>query len=140
MIESEEWLDQLLAGFEAGNWPKEQWTHEAHVIMGGCYVLAHGVEEATALARERIPRYNLAQGGQNTSTSGYHETLTVFWMRAIDSFLASLPAHQSRLEKIRALAAHLGSRRDLFKSYYSFDVMNSQEARRRWVAPDMQEL
>ncbi len=140
MMESEDDLDRFLEGFENGTWPKEKWTHQAHVVMGGCYVLAHGVETATRLARERIPRYNVAQGGENTDANGYHETLTVFWIRVIAAFLSALPVAHSRLEKIRALSEHFGTRRDLFKSYYSYDVVQSKAARREWVPPDLREL
>ena len=28
-----------------------------------------------------VGRYNEAVGGKNTETSGYHETITVFWIK-----------------------------------------------------------
>jgi len=51
-----------------------------------------------------------------------------------------MPADLPRLETVRALVGELGPRRDLYKGYYSFDVVRSVEARRSWVPPDVKPL
>ena len=43
-------------------------------------------------------------------------------------------------DKIQALVDEFGSRRDLFREYYSFDVVKSREARAGWVEPDLKAL
>lgn len=139
-LSSDEALASFLRGFEDGTWPVKEWTHRSHVIMAACYLTTLNETAATPVIRDNIRRYNLAQGGQNTDTSGYHETLTIFWIRVIDRFLESLPASLSRLDKIRAAADEFGGRGRLFEEFWTFDVVKSVEARRRWIAPDRRPL
>jgi hypothetical protein len=89
--------------------------------------------------RLRIPRYNEAVGGKNTETSGYHETVTVFWIRVL-ARLHDSREWNSRSEFVRAAVEQFAGQRDFFRAYYSFDLAGSTEARRRWIAPDLQPL
>jgi hypothetical protein len=67
--------------------PKEQWTHLAHLYTGLWHVLTYDFDEALCLMRSRIITYNEHVGGANTATSGYHETLTVFYLKHIAAFV-----------------------------------------------------
>ena len=135
-LESEESLDAFLQAFQAGTWPHTAWTHMSHIIMAGCYLLTYSEAEATERIREGIRRYNERQGNVNTADSGYHETLTIFWIQTIRAWLAGEPSGRTRLAVIRSLAEKFGPRRDFYKDYYSFDVVRSREARAQWIAPD----
>lgn len=139
-LENESTLDAFLRGFEGGSYPKEQWTHRAHVIMAAARLTSLDRYAALPVIREQIKAYNVAQGGQNTETSGYHESLTVFWIAVVADFLRTLPAGLPRLEKVRRAADEFGSRSGMFKDYWSFDVVASVEARREWIPPDRIEL
>lgn len=108
--------------------------------MAAGYLTQMDVATALPLVRERIRAYNLMVGGENTETAGYHESLTVFWLRVVGAHLAGLDAAMSRLDRVRSVVDAFGGRRDLFQSYWSFDVVKSVEARREWVPPDMIEL
>jgi hypothetical protein len=90
--------------------------------------------------REGVRRYNEATGGKNTEDSGYHETLTRFWIAVAGAFLAARPDGEAPSARIAALVNHFGARRELFREYYSFDVVGSREARRGWMAPDLKPL
>lgn len=133
-LESEAALSALIAGFEDGTWPKERWTHAAHLAMGACYIFdGHGALERM---RANIPKYNVSQGGQNTEDSGYHETLTCFWHDVIRAFIEELPAGSDRLGTAQAVVAHFAPKRDLFVAYYDFNVVKSKEARATWIPPN----
>ena len=137
MTEAE--LDDFLEQFEAGTLPKAKWTHAAHVLTGACYV--HQLDEAAAIVRmrDRVRAYNVGAGGQNTATSGYHETITVFWIK----LLAKLLREQKALPRASFATVALEQfqdRRELLRHYYSFDVVGSERARREWVAPDLHQL
>ena len=133
-FDTEESLDRFLEAFESGTWPLSDWKHGHHLVVATCYILAHGRDGALELARTNIPRYNVAQGGANTEDSGYHETLTVFW---IDRVAEALPRNGSRVDAVRTVVESLAPRRDLWREYYSFDVIKSREARAAYVAPDL---
>jgi hypothetical protein len=126
-------LTALVAGFENGSWPKAQWTHAAHLALGACYILDG--DSALDRLRTGIPRYNVSQGGKNTEDSGYHETLTCFWHDVIRDFIATLPSGLDRLTTARAVVTEFAPQRDLFRQYYDFDVVNSREARAKWIPP-----
>lgn len=133
-------LDSFLRAFEAGTWPKPDWTHAAHIRVAACYLCQYPLEQATGRIRSGIRHYNECVGTDNTDHSGYHETLTVFWMAIVKACLDRQPAGIPRLDAVRAVVEELGSRRDLFKEYYGFDVVKSVEARRRWIEPDLKGL
>src|SRR5438034_6450276 len=106
--------DEALRAFENGSYPKEHWNHASHLRMAGCYLVAHAPEESLRRMREGVRRYNERTGGQNTDDSGYHETLTCFWMEVARAFLSGLPETASPAERIQRLVSQFGSRRDLF--------------------------
>jgi len=134
---SESEIDAFIAAFEAGTLDKSRWTHAAHILTGACYVHSFGEAVATARMRDRVSAFNLAVGGKNTETSGYHETITVFWIKLI-------AAHHSP-EESRASFAHravrdLATNRNIYADFYDFDLVASTEARRVWIAPNLRNL
>lgn len=133
-------LDEFLRGFEQGTYPVRQWTHAAHLAMAGGDLTRMSAAEAVPFLRERIAAYNVAQGGQNTETSGYHETLTVFWVKIVAAHLAGLDSSLSRLERVRSTVETFAGQSGLFREYWSFDVVKSREARHGWVPPDLRPL
>lgn len=133
LFDTEESLDRFLLAFEEGTWPGADWKHAHHLVMAVCYVMAYGRDQALARARVNIARYNEMQGGKNTTDDGYHETLTVFW---IDAVASRIPAGRSRLEAVAEVVEALAPQRDLWRAYYSFDLVKSREARASYIPPD----
>ena len=123
--------------FEDGTFPKSQWTHASHLAMATCYLWRLPIHEATACIRNGIQKYNVAQGGINSADTGYHETVTIFWIHRLSEMLAELPEAAKLLDGVREAVERFGARKDAYQDYYSFDVVNSMEARARWVKPDL---
>lgn len=69
-------------------------------------------------------------------SSGYHETLTRFWIGVVAASLAAAPAGCTRLDAVRHTYRGFVRRSALHREWYSFDVIKSSDARRAWVAPD----
>lgn len=137
--ETETEIHAFLAAFEAGTLPKEEFTHAAHILTGACYV--HQLGETAAIDHMRIciRHFNESVGGKNTDTSGYHETITIFWIKV----LAALHGRNASLERAAfaalAVEAYKG-RRDLFREFYDFDLVASTDARREWLPPTRRRL
>ena len=108
--------------------------------MGTCYLLAYSEHEATDRIRRGIRHYNECAGIVNSDHSGYHETLTKFWLHVLKSRLRQIPPDQARVTVVKSLIEELAARRDVFREYYSFDVVRSTEARRNWIPPDVKPL
>lgn len=136
---SESATNTLAEQFTACTLPKEQWTHHAHLRVGLWHVLRFGPDQALDLLRERISRYNVATGGVNTATDGYHETITRFYVWAIARFVDG--ADRSRREDDLAdelLRTH--GNRDLPLRHWSRERLFSSDARLTWVEPDVRPL
>jgi hypothetical protein len=132
-------LDAFLAAFETGTLPKEEFTHAGHLTAGACYV--HMLDEAAAIGHMRlcVRRFNEAVGGRNTETSGYHETITVFWIKALAAVRGTHPA-LDRAEFTALAVQAYRDRRDIFRDFYDFDVLASIEARRSWIEPSVKPI
>jgi hypothetical protein len=139
-LHSEQALSEFLESFERGTWPKPSWTHATHIAVAGCYLISYPGEEVAARVRQGIRHYNQCVGTINSDHSGYHETLTVFWLAVVRASLCEMAPGISRIEAVRLLVDEFAAQRDLFREYYSFDVVRSVEARKSWVAPDLKEL
>jgi hypothetical protein len=76
-------LTEFIDDFESGQLPREQWTHQAHLVVALWYLINFSRDEAVGNIRNRILSYNRSCGIQNTANSGYHETLTLFWIKVV---------------------------------------------------------
>jgi hypothetical protein len=131
--------DELAREFCDCTLPGDDWTHFAHLRVGLWHLLRYPPHEALDLLRERIRRYNESLGGINSDTAGYHETITAFYVWAIDRFLAAV----DRTQPIDDLAAQLirdHGDKELPRRYWSKDRLMSTPARLAWVEPDLQPL
>lgn len=129
--------EQLVQGFISCNLPKEEWTHEAHLI-GGIYILAHFGENAMDEMRSCLQRYNLSVGGVNDDHNGYHETMTYFWLWLLRKKFGGATGQalwsQDTLDEL--LTDESLAERNCWREYYSEEVMKSVTARRQFVVPD----
>ncbi len=73
-----------IAQLEECTLPRTKWTHDAHLVTG-IYIVLSYEKQALAEMKTRIWRYNEVVGKGNDNT-GYHETLTVFWLWAVRKF------------------------------------------------------
>jgi hypothetical protein len=89
--------------------------------------------------RECVRRYNASVGGENTTTSGYHETITVAWIKVIDGLLREVGPVE-RAEFARLAVQRFEGDKGIWGRYYEFDLVRSVDARMGWVAPTLKEL
>ena len=125
-------LVELVARFEDATLPRAEWTHEAH--LGVALVLCR-MDEETALERMRegIQRFNAATGVLDGPFSGYHETLTVFWIRAVSAFARDNPGELDEVFS-RLLGAWSNPKAPL--RFYSKRALMNPTARARLLEPD----
>ncbi len=123
--------DQVLEGVLDRTLPKPEWTHEAHVAACWAAVRRHGVDGALSLLREGIRRYNEATGVANTPTSGYHETITRYYVAAVGR-IAERPFPD--------VVADPSVGRDGPLAHWSRETLFTPAARADWVEPDLEPL
>jgi hypothetical protein len=106
-LDTEEKLEEFLNVFFRCALPKVEWTHAAHVTLAASLLYEADVNTVLPRVRQAIRSHNEAVGTQNTDSSGYHETLTIFWLRVVAGKLSEVRAG-SRLEAVRCAVAAYG--------------------------------
>lgn len=127
-------------GLLARTLPKAEWTHEAH--LAACLWLLRerpGFVPETELPGV-ISAYNVAVGGENTDSAGYHETLTQLYIRGVRAFAAILPQGIALVDAVNALLTSEIGDRQWPLCFYSRERLFSVAARRGWVEPDLADI
>lgn len=138
-IASAEDMDTFAHAFESHLLPKWDRTHHAHLAVGLWYFANYPESEVLDRLRAAIRSYNVAQGGENTTTAGYHETITRIYVWYIGEHVRS---HGDRpfMEQLHLLLNSPAADRAFPLRFYSRDRLFSIEARLGWVEPDLQPL
>ncbi|HEX4873918.1 MAG: hypothetical protein ACK4SJ_06720 [Sphingorhabdus sp.] len=126
-------------GLLARTLPRESWTHEAH--LAACLWI---VRDRPDIDPERdmrgiISSYNVAVGGVNDETQGYHETITQVYIAAVRTHLREV-GDMTLCDTVNALLVAPRGRRELPLTHYSRERLFSVEARLGFVAPDLRSL
>ncbi len=132
LITTEEALD-FVQQFLQKTLPKSEWTHEMHLMIGFYMVITHK-NEAMAHIRQAIWAYNEAVGTINSDTSGYHETITAFWIDEITFFCKknNLTRFDETTLDVFVFEERFADR-NLFLEYYSKETIRSTEARKTLI-------
>ncbi|MEO6329225.1 MAG: hypothetical protein ABIO55_09845 [Ginsengibacter sp.] len=136
---SEEELKYIVDGFFNRTLDKSLWTHDAHIITAIWHLMKFDKEDALCRLRSGIISYNLATGVENTVENGYHETMTIFWWKVINQFLAQRSGYSYRDNCIDFLNSYLAEKNFPLR-FYSEQNLFSAMARSRFVNPDVQEI
>jgi len=70
---------------------------------------------------------------------GYHETITLFWLRIVANFAAGHRANASLSETANALIDRCNDK-DLIGQFYSAELLATDKAKAEWVEPDLKAL
>ncbi len=135
---TKETMTALAQDFINKTLPVVDWTHEAHLLVALWHLKQYSKAEATCYLRSRIISYNEVVGTENGPRSGYHETMTLFWIWVVDEFLKRNEGDLTELAN-RFLSSKYAERRLPFQFYTKAKIV-SIEARARWTAPDLQSL
>ena len=132
-------LDALVGRFLDRTLPKAEWTHQAHLAVGAWHVDRYGPDEALARLRAGIRALNDSHGTINSSSSGYHETITRAYVRVIAGCFAGC-ADLPLPDRVAGLIRGSSGERDALLRYYSRETLLSAHARAEWVEPDVHPL
>ncbi|MDQ3805469.1 MAG: hypothetical protein M3416_16775 [Acidobacteriota bacterium] len=137
LYRSDEEVEEVLRGFESCELPAAEFDHGRHLTVALALLARLGDERATAARmREGLARFI---AGNGVDPRKYHETLTLFWVRRVRAFAARAGTGRPLAELANELIEECGDSRLVFE-YYSKAVVDSDEARARWVEPDLKPL
>jgi hypothetical protein len=124
---------RFCADFAAGLVPPGAFDHRAHIRLAYIYLAEH--DPGTALTLMRSALLAFIHHNQ-VPVAKYHETLTHAWILAVRHFMAISPAARSAADFIAGNPGMLDSR--IMLTHYSTEVLFSDEARARFVEPNLE--
>jgi hypothetical protein len=127
-------LNELVRAFETCEIHPAEFKHYQHLAVALWYVKHGPYEEASEKMRKGIQRLAAAYG-----KTGYHETITLFWLKVVHNFFATGPGGESLFEMANKLANQHGNK-NLIADYYSEERIASVQAKNEWVEPDLKQL
>ena len=133
-IESEK-IDEIVQKFETCTIERSEWHHREHLFVALYYVERFGAEKAIRKMREGI--FRLLTEAFNVDLKNempYHETLTVFWVRAVDAFRSAHP-NSTLSDVAENMTLHFD--KDYPLRFYSRDLLFSDRARETFIEPDI---
>lgn len=132
-------IESLVRAFERAEIPRDEWDHRSHLTVACWYLLCSPFVEAVEKMRNALLHYLDARGIKTTLESGYHETITLAWMRLVSHYLAGTNLDCSLVELINRMNDHYRDKNHL-AAYYSRERLMSWEARSGWLEPDIEPL
>jgi hypothetical protein len=133
-FKDDEEIIELVRRFEACEINPADFRHYQHLTVALWYVMQFPYDLASEKIRDGIRRLAAAYG-----KTGYHETITLFWLMVVRDFAATRSSGETVCEVANRLVAS-GTGKDLIKEYYSAELLATVEAKERWVEPDVKSL
>ena len=125
---------QLLSAFESQSISNEDWSHEYHIRVATIYLSQHSFDNALDKVKSGIKKLNAENQVPESQFRGFHETLTVGWLKLVEARLKNSKVTSS-LELIDQNTELLNPR--LLSEYYSSGSLMSLEAKTRFIQPDL---
>jgi hypothetical protein len=122
----------LLAEFESGALPPQQFGHREHVRMAYVFLVTHGPDAAASRLRCALQAYLSHHG---IDPAKYHETMTQAWMLAVHHFMQKSPTQPSSEAFISTQPMLLDPQ--IMLTHYSATTIKSEAARTSFVEPDL---
>lgn len=120
-------------GLIAATLPKPEWTHAAHVAAAVYLCTARPDLNPERDMPGIIQRYNVATGGVNSDTAGYHHSITLASLAAVR---AGLVPGLGLAAQVNALLGGMLGDKHWPERFWTRETLFSVAARRGWVAPD----
>ncbi|MDF2456863.1 MAG: hypothetical protein K0R51_2856 [Cytophagaceae bacterium] len=124
-MDNEKNFDSLIEQFNSNTLPKSEWTHSAHLIVGLWHITTCDFSDAVCQLRSKIISLNKFHGTVNDGQSGYHETLTVFWLKVMHEHIKHNPSYSFGESVTTFLNSPLASREYPFEFYKKEDLLSS---------------
>lgn len=136
---SDDGIAALLEAFHTRALPRSAWNHRAHLTVALSLARALAPADPLPCIRDAILAYNTSVGIVSTEDYGYHETLTALYAHIVSLHARRHPSPSSTSNDANALMEVCGDR-DLPMRFYTRERLFSREARRVWIAPDLEPL
>jgi len=125
---------EFTRALESCTLPEEQFRHCDHIRLAWIYLREYGRESAAERIAASIRRY----AAYHDKPDRYHHTITMAWLELVWAVKESLPEDATFEDAVDCWPKLL--QKGTLAEYYSSGVLESDTARREFVAPDLQPL
>ena len=123
------------AEFEACRFAPDRFDHRAHIRLAYTYLAENDAETALALMRTALLAF---LKHHDVDISKYHETITRAWILAVRHFMEISPASPAADVFIEDNPTMLDTK--IMMTHYSAELLFSEEARARFVEPNLDQI
>lgn len=127
-LSDKEFLDQ----FESCKLTPSLFSHEAHLRFAWLNIELFGLEIAIKKVVEQINRF----ANYNGAPEMYHHTVTIVAVQAVNHFRKQ-SSSRTFSEFIKESPILLTDFKALINSHYSYDIFQSEEARKEYIEPNI---
>jgi len=131
---SEAEIEEVVRGFECCEFKPEEFVHARHLTVAAWYFLQCDEKEAGERMRAGLVKFIRHHG-----RSGYHVTITEFWLRLVARAVGKARAESEAIRVINGVVERLNDK-SLIYEYFSRERVDSAEAKAGWLEPDLKAL
>ena len=122
--------DHFLAAFTAGQIANQDFHHRDHLRLAWIQIRRLGLPHALEAVTAAIRQFAAGHGHGDR----YHETMTRFWLLVVAMGISRHPT--LAFDELLAAEPHLLDK-NLPYRHWSRERMGSEDARQRWLEPDL---
>ena len=127
-------IETLAGRFETCELQPDELPHYAHLAMSVWYFMRLPEREAIRRINEGLLRFI-----RHYDLKMHNETITLFWIKLLRRFVEDSSAG-ARVKDVANEAIKLFSNSRIIFDYYTKELLMSEEARVKWVEPDLKPL
>ncbi|WP_350289185.1 hypothetical protein [uncultured Croceitalea sp.] len=118
--------------FKAATLPPSLFNHEAHLRLAWLNIKRFGIKDGIVETCQLINAYVIALDAENK----FNKTLTVAATKAVYHFMlkSELDSFEDFIDTFKRLKFNF---KELMAAHYSFDIYNSEFAKKNYLAPDL---
>ena len=133
--QSEDELRSVVEGFETCTTEKTEFKHQDHLTVAVVYLNDLTVTGAVERMRRSLLRF---VDHHKVDQRKYNETITVFWIEIVAEAIAKMGGSLTLVERCNRAIQEFPNTA-LALEYYSSDLLYSDNARERFVPPDLKD-
>src|SRR5947209_10728615 len=124
-------IEAVVRGFEFCTTQPQDFNHRSHLTVAFAYLHLSQLSVAETLERMRAALYRFLDHN-HVDRLKYNETITLFWIKLIRSFLDRADITRSVNDIANEMIEVYGNSQLIFE-YYSKQILSSEEARKMWI-------
>lgn len=118
--------------FEACKLDPTLFSHEAHLRLAWIHINNYGIQKAKENIQEQLKSFVTHLG----AIDKYHKTLTIIAVQAVCHFMQKSDTNNFK-DFIKEFPQLQNDFKSLIDSHYSFDIFSFNEAKSKFIAPDL---